>query len=365
MRAEVGTAALVAIALTSWGCNDGKSPLAPVEVPRPAARSDHAFYGGVYLGDAESTPGGVAAAILDYTRLVGSKPALVKTFHHLGADLSPSGWAGRVVHQIAQAGATNYIAIDLDWPGRTSGSLLEAINAGAADALLARAARAVAQLPGTVLVEPGWEMNGNSNYGWQGVANGNGRNAPVQYAAAWRRLVQAFRANGATNVRWVFNPNVGNALGGPAAGDGHWNWYGHYYPGDAYVDYIGAHGYNGSVTWSTSYKDFDTLFDSAAADHMLSDMARRYPNKPIIIGEVAAEETPGRDKGEWVAKAYTRMQSDPRVAGAIWFNMNKEADWRVNSSARSLAAYRSAMRGAGVREIFQDVTVRPLVMAGR
>src|SRR5438045_197165 len=39
------------------------------------------FYAGAYLGDANSTPQTIAAAIRGFGSLTGKQPALVKTFH--------------------------------------------------------------------------------------------------------------------------------------------------------------------------------------------------------------------------------------------------------------------------------------------
>jgi hypothetical protein len=365
MRSSRGTLAIVAISAVLAACGvDGGLPTAPaneLDPSTPTARGS--FLAGVFLGDASTTPEKVGAAISEYASMTGKRPALVKTFHYLEADLSPNGWAGKILHAIAGNGATNYLALDLDWPGRASGALLDAILRGDADARIDRAARNIAQVNGTVLVEPAWEMNGNWNYAWQGIANGNAATATAKYVTAWRRVVDRFRSAGVTNVRWVFNPNTGNPLAGSAAGPSHWNWYGNYYPGDAYVDFVGAHGYNGPTTWKTPFHSFDDLFNGADADHMLRDMKQRYPNKPIILGEIGAEETPGHDKGEWVRQAYEQMLRDPQVVGAVWFNMNKEADWRINSSAGSLAAYRAAMQHGAVSERYDDeiASVRSLI----
>jgi endoglucanase len=311
------------------------------------------FWSGVYLGDAETTPERVASSIGEFAALTGKRPALVKSYHRLDADLSASGWAGRVLHAVQGAGATNYVALDLDWQGRGAGSLLDAINRGDADARIDRAARGIALVRDVVLLEAGWEMNGNSSYGWQGVANGANAAAPARFVAATRRVVDRFRAAGATNVRWVFNPNTGNPLGAPGAGASHWNWYAHYYPGDAYVDFVGAHGFNGPRAFDAPFHTFDDLFNGVDADRILADLKVRYPNKPILLGEIGAEEVSGRDKGAWVRDAYDRMLRDPQIVGAVWFNMHKEANWRVDSSPSSLAGYRAALKPTLVAESYE------------
>ena len=355
------------LVVAALGCSDagtsltGPKPDQPTDTPQ----GNTAFFGGVYLGDDVTTPERVATSIHAHSAQVGRHPALVKSFHHLAADLSPAGWSGRVLHEIQRAGSTNYVALDLDWPGRPAGALLYAITSGAADAKLTLAAKSIAQVNGIVLVEPAWEMNGNWNYAWQGVANGGNGSAPAQYVAAWRRMVQIFRENGATNVRWVFNPNTGNALAAGSPGAAHWNWYANYYPGDAYVDYVGAHGYNGPSVWGHAYKTFNDVFYGVDSDNMLVDMAQRYADKPMIIGEMATQEVAGHDKGAWITAAYQRMRSDPRVVGAIWFDTNKEADWRIDSSASSLRAYQQAMMANGVLARFDDAVGRTAVLAAR
>lgn len=337
----------IAVALSA--CQS--SAVGPVAAPTATSEAGGAraqFMSGAYLGDELSTPERIRGAIGDFSRTVGKQPALVKTFHTLDCDFSPGGWCGRVLREIAAAKSTNYVALDLMWNGSPKTGVLEAVIAGKADEAFARTARQLAGIGSVVLLEPAWEMNGNWSYSWQGVANGGDASAPARYAAAWRRMVEIFRREGATNVRWVFNPNAGNPLTYAPTGASHWNWYANYYPGDKYVDYVGAHGFNGPTVWGGEYQDFATMFDGAKADHMLSDLVRRFPDKPIIIGEFATEEVAGRDKGQWIGDAFRRLRTHPNVVGAVWFHMKKESDWRVDSSPSALAAYRSAMGEAGV-----------------
>jgi endoglucanase len=332
-------------------------PASPVDSTKADRRTETAiakpFLTGVFLGDAASTPDRIVPALHDYSEMVGTSPSLVKTFFTLRDDFSARGWAGRVMRGVTRSGATNLIALAPEWDSSPGKDLLALLASGAADAKLRRAARDIAQARVPVLVELAWEMNGNWSYAWQGAANGNSAAAAQQYVAAWRHVVAVFRAEGATNVRWIFAPNVGNPLG-PANDTTHWNWYARYYPGSDVVDYVGVHGFHAPTLWGGAYRDFATLFDGNDADRMLTDLAARYPDKPIIVGEFAAEETPGRDKGEWIAAAYHDLLSRTNVVGAVWFHMRKEADWRIDSSHAALSAYRDAMRAARVRSAFAD-----------
>lgn len=325
--------------------------------PTPPPGGAPAFFNGAYLGDAETTPERVGDAIRAFGQMTGKQPALVKSFHPITCDFSATGWCGRLLRAVSATGSTNYVALDLRWPAAPAGSLLAAIAGGAADAEITRIGRQLAGVPGTVLLEPAWEMNGNwSDYRWQGVANGGDTNAPALYRQAWQRIVRIFREQGATNVRWVFNPNVGNPLTWQATGASHWNWYANYYPGDAYVDYVGMHGFNAPTVFGAPWATFDTLFDGESADRMLSDVIARYPGKPVIIGEFGSEEGAGDAKAQWIRAAFARLRSHPAVVGAVWFNMNKETNWRVDSSAQALAAYRDVVADPGFQTAFVPVS---------
>lgn len=314
------------------------------------------FYSGVFLGDDATRPDRIESALREFEKKAAHRPALIKTFYRLDDDFSARGWAGQVMRRIARSGSTNYVALDLRWRGAPASGLLSALAAGSADAELRRVARQLRDIGGPVLVEPAWEMNGNWSYPWQGALNGEDRNAPERFVTAWQHVVDVFRAEGALNLRWVFSPNIGNPAAGAGVGPTHWNWYGNYYPGDGYVDYVGAHGFNAPSLWGAPYQAFSTLFDGSAADRLLSDLADRYPSKPIIIGEFASEETPGHSKADWIRDAYEFLQAHPRVVGAIWFDMKKETDWHLDSSPGALAAYREAMSRPRVRSSFADVS---------
>jgi len=214
LAASLAFAALAALA----ACSDaGVSPTGPDAKKQPKPTPPPAdtttttvrpFYAGAYLGDANSTPQTIAAAIRGFGTLTGKQPALVKTFHSLNCDFTSAGWCGQVLRAAASTGATNYVALDLKWTGAPSGGVLDAIVAGQADARLAAVAQGIRSVGSLVMLEPGWEMNGNWSYAWQGVLNGNDAGAPAKYAAAWRHVVDVFRAQGADNVRWVFDSHA-------------------------------------------------------------------------------------------------------------------------------------------------------------
>jgi len=159
---------------------------------------------------------------------------------------------------------------------------------------------------------------------WEAGVNGN---TPQQYVAAWRHVHDIFAAHGATNVKWVWGPNV---FGGGSAVD-----FTPYYPGSKVVDVLALDGYNWGAldVWQTYSQVFGSSYDV---------LVKLDPRKPVMIAETASTEL-GGDKAAWITSAYTREipRRTPRVKIVVWFNIKKETDWRVESSLASLAAYRA------------------------
>lgn len=170
------------------------------------------------------------------------------------------------------------------------------------------------------------EMNGDW-FSWGVKANGN---TSAQYVATWQHVVDIFRQEQAANVRWVWCPNA----------DLNWVPFGDLYPGDAYVDWVALDGYN----WGASQPNDPNKHWTAFADVFGPSYAAilGLTNKPLMIAETASTEI-GGDKAQWIAQSLlTELPARfPRVRAVIWFDENKETDWRMNSSSPSLAAYRT------------------------
>lgn len=166
------------------------------------------------------------------------------------------------------------------------------------------------------------EMNGDWASWWVG---GSG-NSPSSFISFWRYVVDKFGQNGADNVEWVWSPNVH-----------YWGEkysFSQYFPGDAYVGYTGLEGYNWgtSQTWS-EWQSFREVFYSSYRDLV------NLSSKSILITETASSEK-GGDKAAWIKKMFADLNSVfPRIKGFTWFNMNKETDWRIQSSPASKLAF--------------------------
>lgn len=64
-----------------------------------------------------------------------------------------------------------------------------------------------------------------------------------------------------------------------------------------------------------------------------------------MISEVGSAEQ-GGNKAAWISDFFSRLAARPEIRGVIWFNHDKEADWRIQSSDASRIAYAAAVANA-------------------
>jgi len=270
-----------------------------------------------------------AASKLDaYTSLIGRSPDVVMWYQDW-ADAGVREFSPKRADAVRSRGAVPMLTWD-PWdrtrPDRNPFSLT-AIVAGTHDTYIRRFGNAVADWGDEVWLRFAHEMNGDW-YPWGDGVNGN---TPASFVRAWRHIVDLFRAEGARNVRWVWSPNVAYT-GGPPLGP--------LYPGDEYVDLVAMDGYNwGDEQWRPA----DEIFLETYAELC------QLTSRPMVIAEIGSSED-GGDKARWIARAFAAIRSQfPAVKAVIWFNEDKERDWRVNSSAESLTAFRRAISDAAAR----------------
>ncbi len=153
------------------------------------------------------------------------------------------------------------------------------------------------------------------------------------YVAAWRRIHRTFTAHGATNVRWLWCPDAADAQRDPIT-----DWY----PGDEYVDCIGLDGYNwGTSGAGTVWREPAEIFGPALADAVLLADGR-----PVIIAEVGCAES-GGNKADWITTLVHYLIRHTKVTGFVWFEHDKETDWRIASTPESALAMAEALRSSG------------------
>jgi Glycosyl hydrolase family 26 len=278
----------------------------------------------IRLGVYDAAQGEVGAPesgqVLDeYAATVGRKPDIVMDYSNLTEPLLTKN----EVANLSSRGETPLVSWQLYQSGYSGATVpLAQIAAGAYDADLRRAAGEAKSMPfGEILIRLGHEMNGNW-YGWSGD--------PSAFVAAWRHVVSLFRAEGVTNVKWVWSANVNNGSYPFKA----------YFPGEEWVDYTGLDGYN----WGTAgvgvnrWQTLSQVFSSSYRE--LTELSA----KPVILTEVSSSEV-GGDKAAWIREGFLKTipQEFPRVNAVVWFDRDQEEDWRIDSSSSSLAAYREVV----------------------
>jgi hypothetical protein len=215
---------------------------------------------------------------------------------------------------------------------------LSAIYNGAHDSYITQWALAAKAWGQPFFLRFDWEMNGNWQFPWSAQLNGN---QPGDYIKAWRHVHDIFTQNGATNVTWVWCPNISSPVTLPMAS---------LYPGDAYVDWTCLDGYNQYDTWL----EFNTLFTGSGIDWLYNSYAEILavaPTKPIMLGEFASLEAGdgGAKKAAWITDALTDQLpvNFPLIKAVVWFNWDDKdpaLTFRVESSQASLNAFATAIQ---------------------
>lgn len=273
-----------------------------------------------------STPGGpLASSELDaVATLVNESPSIVMSYK----DFSQSAPIADL-NAVDARGATSLITWEpWLWSGNGANQpafALDRITAGDYDTYIAQWGTALASWGKPVMLRFAHEMNGNW-YPWAESANGN---QAGDYVAAWRHVHDVVAATGASNVSWVWSPNI--PYWGSTALNG-------LYPGAGYVDVVSLDGYNWgtAVSWST-WTSPSALFGDG-----LTALRGLAPGKPIMISETASAEA-GGSKANWNTALVSYLAAQSDVTALVWFHHNKEVDWRINSSTTSTNALAAAL----------------------
>jgi hypothetical protein len=161
---------------------------------------------------------------------------------------------------------------------------------------------------GNSVIRLGWESNGDW-YPWSEYLN---ESAFIQY---WQQIVTTMRAVTGSHFLFDWNGATGTLNNGNYAITA--------YPGDAYVDFLGADFYDQGSTLSVMF----------TGDHQLDWLASfaLAHNKLISIGEwglVAAGNTglgtsPGGDDPAWIQDMYNfAVNPADRLGMVVYFNQN-------------------------------------------
>ena len=164
------------------------------------------------------------------------------------------------------------------------------------------------------------EMNGNW-VGWDGWHNGGsvstalGWQATAKYKQAWQHVYGIARQAPACNVAFVWAPNYESAPDPGSSGSEYaWNDWRNYYPGDAYVDWVGIDLY-----------DFEGQDPGDSIEPFYEEYAAQ---KPIMLAETAGHTDPavGADKVRYMGQLFDAMETEyPRLKAFVWFNYTESS----------------------------------------
>ncbi|MCT1353172.1 glycoside hydrolase family 26 protein [Gordonia sp. p3-SID1431] len=202
---------------------------------------------------------------------------------------------------------------------------LSSIVAGQHDSDLQRWAAELGSWGHPVLLRFAQEMNGT----WYPWSVGLYGNTAAEYRAAWVRMHRIVSAQ-APNAEFVWTPNV--------LTEGTRDFV-DCYPGDRFVDYLGLDGYNWGDTPGHRWQSPEKLFSASVAALRQLSAAR-----PIVLTEVGCADgaDPGQ-KARWISEFFDVVMGNSDVTGFMWFQTDKERDWRLNSTPSSTQAFRDGL----------------------
>jgi beta-mannanase len=314
---------VLAAALSTAGVAAAAPDLAAA-AQRTSRATPRTVVGGAYVPDPYWDPAGWPDALAAYSARAGKRPSIVHWFVAWGGQ---QPFPTRSATYVRSLGATPLITWEpWDW---TAGAAqpayrLSRITAGRFDSYVRRWAKAAKAYRAPVYLRFAPEMNGDWNP-WSEKVNGNRRG---DYVRAWRHVRHVFESVGARNVRWVWTPIVNHWHSTPLP---------RLFPGDRWVDVVGLDGYNwGTTKPHTTWQSFPQVFGPSLT------VVRSLSRKPLWLAEVGCTEQ-GGDKAAWLDQMFRSIRADPRINALVWFNADKETDWRINSSPATLAAFQRGM----------------------
>ncbi|MEH2335212.1 hypothetical protein [Nostoc sp.] len=162
---------------------------------------------------------------------------------------------------------------------------------------------------------------------------------PQNYKLAYQRIQKIFKEAGVSSqtIRWVFAPN------GWSENNEH--RFENYYPGDKSVDVVAFSSYNWGYCSNSSWKHWNS--PKEAFEPYIKRMKVMARSKPIFIAQTASTSNTQNGlqknaKDQWLQDSYTQL-SRMGVKAILYFNINKECDWAINSNSGKSAGYKDAV----------------------
>ena len=203
-----------------------------------------------------------------------------------------------------------------------------------------------------VIAEYGVEVNGWW-FPWNGLYNKEGGSyvdSVGRFREAYRHIIRIAREEGAYNIRWVFHVDPWDE---PLAD---WNNFENYYPGDEWIDWVGASVYGRQLPSDPAGISFRFQMD------WVYGRMQRLTHKPFIVCEFGTIND--ANQSAWTTAALSDLLGGrwPKVIGFSWWNATFQND-RVSGRPSNMQVQKSPQLQAIFRKYVgenQAVISRPL-----
>ena len=297
----------LAVAVSVFVALGARNPKRATDPPQPhrssALPTTLESYLGVYAAGAPYSYAGVTA----FTNTTGVKPGLVVYYNWW-----PEPFQTSFVTTVAKHGAVPLVQIN------PTDASVAAIASGQYDAYLISYAKAVRAYGKPVILSFGHEMNGTW-YSW-----GYRHTSPATFVAAWRHIVDIFRAHGARNVTWMWTVNIIKTKNGEIPNPAPW------WPGKSYVTWVGIDAYYLQPSW-----EFAPIFGPTIV------AVRELTGDPILIAETSA--SPATNQAEKIKDLFAGIRTY-RLLGFVWFNEIADSHDYLLTGPAAIAAFREGAK---------------------
>jgi len=193
---------------------------------------------------------------------------------------------------------------------------LQNIIAGKFDLLLRKWMQEARRFGSPVIAEYGVEVNG-SWFPWNGLYNQEGgsySDSVARFREAYRHIIRIAREEGAYNIRWVFHVDPWDE---PVED---WNKFENYYPGDEWIDWVGASVYGRQLPSDPEAVSFRYQMD------WVYGRMQRLTDKPFIVCEFGTIND--AQQAAWAKAALSDLSGGrwPKVMGFSWWNTTFKND---------------------------------------
>ncbi len=191
--------------------------------------------------------------------------------------------------------------------------VFEHITKGVFDAYLKEFSRQIGKLKRPVYLRFAHEFD-NPAYPW----SPRGNNTPEEFIAAWRYVHDFFTRQGVYNAIWVWNPWK------PGAVDA-------YFPGEAYVDWIGVDILNyGSYNTDSTWYSFEELYLP------FHDKPLFQSGLPVMVAEMGSLSTEEKQDA-WLTGAFDAIaERFPEIKAVVFFNSDQDTNVPLNATKDTL-----------------------------